>query len=99
MNKPDSYCDGGLSNPGTVSYMLSGKHEGFMLMSDRVNVFLTAQRPSRFCVDCIAESIELIGKHEAQRRTNALATTDGFHLAMGVCSMCGEGDPACLKGR
>ncbi len=25
LNKPDSYCDGGLSNPGTA-YMLSDRH-------------------------------------------------------------------------
>ncbi len=54
LNKPDSYFDGGLSNPGTASYMLSAKHEGVVSMWDRVNAFLTAQRPSRFCDDCIA---------------------------------------------
>jgi hypothetical protein len=88
LNKPDSYCDGGLSNPGTA-YMLSGKHEGVMSILDRVNAFLTAQRPSRFCDDCIAESLEL-GRHEVQKGSSALATTDSFHRALGICSMCGK---------
>ncbi len=89
MNKPDSYCDSGLSNPGTA-YMLSGKHEGIMsAMSERVSAFLTAQRPSRFCDDCIAESLEL-DRHDVQKGSSALATTDSFHRALGVCSMCGK---------
>ncbi len=70
--------------------MLSGKHEGVMSMSDRVSAFLTAQRPSRFCADCIAESIEFIGKNEVQKAASALETTDSFHRALGVCSMCGK---------
>jgi hypothetical protein len=94
LNKPDSYCDAGLSNPGTA-YMLSGKHEGVMSsMPDRVSAFLTAQRPSRFCDDCIAESLELIQKHgvkpKVREAASALATTDSFHRALGVCSMCGK---------
>ncbi len=90
MNKPDSYCDGGLSNPGTA-YMLSGKHEGVMSsMSDRVSAFLTAQRPSRFCDDCIAESLEFNGKPSIQEAASALATTDSFRRWLGICSMCGK---------
>ncbi len=65
-----------------------------MLMSDRVSAFLTAQRPSRFCDDCIVESLELIQKHQVKPKVreaaSALATTDGFHRALGVCSMCGK---------
>ncbi len=90
-NKPDSYCDGGLSNPGTASYMLSGKHGSVMSsMPDRVSAFLTAQRPSRFCDDCIAESLELRRRGDAQKATSVLETTDSFHRALGVCSMCGK---------
>ncbi len=89
MNKPDSYCDGGLSNPGTA-YMLSAKHEGVMSMSDRVSAFLTVQRPSRFCDDCIAESLELRQRQDAQKAASVLATTDSFHRALGICSMCGK---------
>ncbi len=59
-------------------------------MSDRVNAFLTAQRPSRFCDNCIAESLEFSGKHKVWVAVSALATTDGFHRALGVCSMCGK---------
>ncbi len=73
-----------------MAYMLSGKHEGVMSTSDRVIAFLTAQRPSRFCDDCIAESLEVIGKPEVQKASKALATTDGFHRALGICSMCGK---------
>ncbi len=58
-------------------------------MSDRVSAFLTAQRPSRFCDDCIAESLEL-GRHEVQKGSSALETMDSFHRALGVCSMCGK---------
>ncbi len=88
-NKPDSYCDRGLSNPGTA-YMLSAKHEGVMSMPDRVSAFLTVRRPSRFCDNCIAESLELRRTQNAQKATNTLATTDSFHRALGVCSMCGK---------
>ncbi len=70
--------------------MLSGKHEGVMSVSERVSAFLTAQRPSRFCDDCIAESLEVIGKAEVQKTTMALETTDSFHRAPGFCSMCGK---------
>ncbi len=89
MNKPDSYCDGGLSNPG-MAYMLSAKHEGVMSMSDRVIAFLTAQRPRRFCVGCIAERLKVIGRPEVQKATSALKAMDSFHGALGVCSMCGK---------
>ena len=70
--------------------MLSAKHEGVMSMSDRVIAFLTAQRPRRFCVGCIAERLEFIGRPEVYKATRALATTDGFHRTLGVCSMCGK---------
>ncbi len=59
-------------------------------MSDRVNAFLTVRRPSQFCDDCIAESLEFGHRKEAQKATNALETTDSFHRALGVCSMCGK---------
>ncbi len=90
LNKPDSYCDGGLSNPGTAFYMLSAKHGVLMTMPDRVNALLTAQRPNRFCYDCIAESLELSGKQKVWYAVSALAITGNFHRAMGVCSMCGK---------
>jgi hypothetical protein len=90
LNKPDSYCDGGLSNPGTASYMLSAKHGVVMSMPERVNAFLTAQRPSQFCDDCIAESLEINGKPSIQEAASALATTDSFRRWLGICSMCGK---------
>ncbi len=58
-------------------------------MPDRVSAFLTAQRSSRFCDDCIAESLEL-NRGDARKGSRALMTTDGFHRALGVCSMCGK---------
>ncbi len=61
-----------------------------MSARDRVNAFLTAQRLSRFCDDCIAESLEFGHRQEAQKATSALATTDSFHRALGICSMCGK---------
>ncbi len=61
-----------------------------MTIPERVNAFLTAQRPSRFCDDCIAESLEVMGMREVQRATSALETMDSFHRALGVCSMCGK---------
>ncbi len=74
--------------------MLSAKHEGVMSMPDRVNAFLTAQRPSQFCDDCIAESLEMNGKHEVKPKVRdaacALATTDSFRRWLGICSMCGK---------
>ncbi len=70
--------------------MLSAEHEGVMSTSDRVNAFLTAQCPSRFCDNCIAESLKVIGRPEAQKASSALGTTDSFHRAVGVCSMCGK---------
>ncbi len=59
-------------------------------MSDRVSAFLTAQRPSRFCVNCIAESLGLSWPSEVQKGISALKTVDSFHRALGVCSMCGK---------
>ncbi len=70
--------------------MLSGKHEGVMSVSERVSAFLTAQRPSRFCDDCMAESLEL-SRHDVQKGSSALETTDSFHRAWGICSMCEKG--------
>ncbi len=65
-----------------------------MSILDRVNAFLTAQRPSRFCDDCIAESLELIQKHKVKPKVrdaaSALATTDSFRRWLGICSMCGK---------
>ena len=90
MNKPDSYCDGGLSNTGTASYMLSEMHEGVMSMLERVNAFLTAQRPTRFCDDCIAESLERSRRNDVQKITSTLETTNTFYRALDTCSMCGE---------
>ncbi len=65
-----------------------------MSLPERVTAFLTAQRPNRFCDDCIAESLELIRRKEAtkdvHRATIALGTTDSFRRALGVCSICGK---------
>ena len=61
-----------------------------MLILHRVNVFLTAQRPSRFCDDCIAESLEFNGKPKVQEAISALMTTHRVHRALGGCSMCGK---------
>ncbi len=60
-----------------------------MSILDRVNAFLTARRPSRFCDDCIAESLEL-NRPNVRKGSSALETTDSFHRALGVCSMCGK---------
>ncbi len=74
--------------------MLSAKHEVVMSMPDRVIAFLTAQRPSQFCDDCIAESLELIQEREVKPKVrdaaSALATTDSFRRWLGICSMCGK---------
>ncbi len=61
-----------------------------MSILDLVNAFLTVRRPSRFCDDCITESLELSPRQTAQKATSALGTTDGFHRGQGVCSMCGK---------
>ncbi len=61
-----------------------------MSIPDRVNAFLTAQCPSRFCDNCIAESLEFNGKPKVQEAISALMTTDSFHRALGICSMCGK---------
>ncbi len=60
-----------------------------MSIRDRVSAFLTAQRLSRFCDDCIAESLEL-DRDDVRRGSSALETTDSFHRAWGICSMCGK---------
>ncbi len=61
-----------------------------MSIRDRVSAFLTAQRPSRFCDDCIAESLEFGGKQKVPEASIVLATMDSFHRALGICSMCGK---------
>ncbi len=58
-------------------------------MPDRVSAFLTAQRPSRFCDDCIGESLEL-KREDARKGSSALETTDSFRRWLGICSMCGK---------
>ncbi len=70
--------------------MLSAKHEGVMSIRDRVSAFLTAQRLSRFCDDCISENLEL-NRPEVREAASALETTDSFHRAWGICSMCEKG--------
>ena len=75
-----------LSNPGAASYMLSEKHEGVMSIRERVNAFLTAQYPSRFCDDCICERLELSQRKQVREVTSALGTTDCFRRALDVCS-------------
>ncbi len=70
--------------------MLSGKHEGVMSIPDQLNAFLTAQRPSQFCDDCIAESLEFNRMQKVWEAVSALAITGNFHRALGVCSMCGK---------
>ncbi len=76
--------------PGTASYMLSEMHGGVMSsMPDRVSAFLTAQRPSRFCDDCISGNLEL-NRPKVWKATSALATTDSFRRWLGICSMCGK---------
>ncbi len=65
-----------------------------MSIPDRVNAFLTAQRPSRFCDDCIAECLELLQKHDVKPKVrdaaSTLETTDSFRRWLGICSMCGK---------
>ncbi len=70
--------------------MLGAKHEGVMSIPDRVNAFLTVRRPNRFCDDCIAKSLELGQRKDAQHATSTLETMGSFHRALGVCSMCGK---------
>ncbi len=60
-----------------------------MSLPDRVSAFLTAQRPSRFCDDCIGESLEL-NRNDVRKGSIALETTGSFHRALGICSMCGK---------
>ncbi len=60
-----------------------------MSIRDRVSAFLTAQRLSRFCDDCISENLEL-NRPEVREAASALETTDSFHRAWGICSMCGK---------
>ncbi len=61
-----------------------------MSIPERVNAFLTAQRPNRFCDDCIAERLEFFWRQEVQQATSVLGTTDSFCRALGVCSVCGK---------
>ncbi len=61
-----------------------------MTIQERVNAFLTVRRPSRFCDDCITESLELSPRQTTQKATSALGTTDNFHRGQGVCSVCGK---------
>ncbi len=58
-------------------------------MPDRVSAFLTVRRPNRFCDDCIGESLEL-KREDVRKGSSALETTDSFHRALGICSMCGK---------
>ncbi len=61
-----------------------------MSIRERVNAFLTAQRPSRFCDDCICERLEFSQRKQVREATSALGTTDCFRRALDVCSVCGK---------
>ncbi len=69
-----------------------------MSMPERVSTFLNAQRPKRFCDDCIAKNLEFGGQQKvpkasivlAAEASIVLATMDSFHRALGICSMCGK---------
>ncbi len=59
-----------------------------MLISQRVNNFLSERRPGQYCDDCIADNLRLKRRQQAQRVTSALGTTADFDRTLGVCSMC-----------
>lgn len=61
-----------------------------MMIAERVNTFITGRKPKAFCDDCIKEQLGLSRRQQAQRVTGALATTDCFQRASGICSICGS---------
>lgn len=60
-----------------------------MSVPQRINDFITKQRPAPVCNKCIADGVGLENKgaHPAQI-TGALATTSDFEQSDGVCSIC-----------
>jgi hypothetical protein len=62
-----------------------------MDVAEQVNKFLTDNRPSAFCDDCIADKLQLSRRQQAFRVTSALGTPGtSFVRQQGTCSSCGE---------
>lgn len=58
------------------------------MIAEQVYRFIRDLRPKSVCDDCIAESLNLSRRQQAQRVTNALATTSDFQRWQGTCSIC-----------
>jgi hypothetical protein len=65
--------------------------EVVLSVPQRINDFVTSKRPAAVCNKCIADGLGLANKgaHPAQV-TGALATTNDFVQARGICSLCNE---------
>jgi hypothetical protein len=54
----------------------------------KVTGFLTKNKGKPYCDDCLKQQIPLSRRQEAQRITQALATTPLFKRVEGKCSIC-----------
>ncbi|HEX9896577.1 MAG TPA: hypothetical protein VGA85_02825 [Dehalococcoidales bacterium] len=59
-----------------------------MNIAEQVTDFLTRNRNQSFCDDCIREQVHLARRQQAQRVTEALATTPLFIRRVGECVSC-----------
>lgn len=59
-----------------------------MLVAQRVNDWITEQRPKPVCDTCIVQGLNLTQQAHAAQITTALGTTSDFIRAKGVCSIC-----------
>jgi hypothetical protein len=57
-------------------------------ITERISLLLR-QVGGPHCDDCLAKELKLARRQQANRATNALATTRNFIRDKGVCSLCG----------
>lgn len=61
-----------------------------MLVAQRVNGYITAQRPQALCDQCIAQAVGLAHQAHATQITATLGTTNDFARDNGNCAVCGN---------
>ena len=57
-------------------------------IAERVNQFITVQKPRAICDDCIAAHLDLSRRQQSARVTGALETTSDFIRETGECGQC-----------
>lgn len=59
-----------------------------MLVAQRVNDFITQQRPKAVCDKCICDAMGFVSHAHSAQITGALGTTSDFDRSKGSCATC-----------